>query len=262
MDTADWKILKLEKDAHSPSSFFTGAEACTPLTAELLQKLEADHQRYAHRLGDKVTQPVLSVRLQLQNLLHQHARELSPSAINTLMTANQQLKDALAAIKHIELDLHPRMLDDLGLKPSIEWLLRQYEELSQGWTVQSAIALPEVPLERTLKLAVFRVVQEALSNIYRHARADRVMLCLESQFGRLRLVVMDNGSGIARELTDSGAVGLGLACMQARVRATGGELKISSQPGQGTYLHASWPLPLLKADAQPVDMLWGDERLR
>ncbi|MBU6435969.1 MAG: hypothetical protein KGJ44_01245 [Betaproteobacteria bacterium] len=260
MNTAQWKISDLDNsDAHTPSSFFSGTDVCTPLTAELLQKLEADHRRYAHRLGEKVTQPVLSVRLALQNVLHQYGKDLPPAMVATLVTANQQLKDSLAAIKHIELDLHPRMLDDLGLKPSIEWLLRQYEEMAQNWTVQSVIEVPDVPLDRTLKLTLFRVVQEALSNVIRHARADRVMLCLESQFGRLRLVIMDNGVGMARELADSGAVGLGLACMQARVRATGGEVKLTSQPGQGTYLHASWPLPMAEAPARDMSMRWPEE---
>ncbi len=247
MSKPDWNIVNLDKaDSNGPSSLFSGTDYCMPLTGELLQKLEADHERYAHRLGDQVSQPILSVRMQLQNLLHQHGQDLPPTLSSMLNSANQQLKEALSSIRHVEMDLHPRMLDDLGLKPAIEWLIRQYEQVARDWTVQSVIELPDMHLDAALKLALFRVVQEAFANAYRHASADRVMLRLESEFGRLRLSISDNGVGISRELAESGAVGLGLACMQARVRSTGGEIKITSQPGQGTYIHASWSLSVAK----------------
>ena len=151
---------------------------------------------------------------------------------------------AIDQVHGLALDLRPAMLDDLGLVATLRWYLDQQAQ-RVGYRAQFAAEPAEIGLSLTAATAVFRVAQEALTNIARHARARRVRISLRLRDGALRLVVRDDGVGFDPEATlrrRSGGRGLGLLGMRERASWLGGRVAVRSTPGQGTKVRLTLPL--------------------
>ena len=153
--------------------------------------------------------------------------------------------DALQNIRRYAQDLRPRILDDLGLIAALEWLT---EDLAKNQAIDAGteIAGKERKLPDETQLLIFRIAQEALNNVRKHARASRVTVRLEFLEDRLELTVSDNGRGfeVPKLLGDLASTGkLGLAGMRERVNLLQGKLAIKSTAGKGTTLYAVVPLP-------------------
>jgi signal transduction histidine kinase len=147
---------------------------------------------------------------------------------------------AIQTVKRISGELRPGLLDDLGLAAAIEW---QAQELRKRTDIdfEFRTSPKEITLDRERSTAIFRIYQEALTNVVRHANATRVKLTLQKKPGRILLRISDNGKGIEEEqLSDSKA--FGLIGMRERARFWGGEVKISGTPGKGTVVAVSIPL--------------------
>ena len=136
--------------------------------------------------------------------------------------------------------LHPSLLDDLGL---IDALRAECERFSRREAISSEVKLRDVPesVSRDADLGLFRVTQEALRNVARHARASEVEVTLRRMDGGLQLAVRDNGAGFEPSLKRE-RLSLGLASMRERMRLLGGELNIESAPGCGTRIVAWVPV--------------------
>ena len=148
-------------------------------------------------------------------------------------------------VRAISLDLRPSMLDDLGLESALRWYLGRQAERA-GLTTEFTADLIDVQLPPEVGTACFRVVQEALTNVVRHARARHVRVELRRRGATLRLNISDDGVGFdPREAQARSAHGasLGLVGMQERVLLAGGELIIEAAPGRGTTIRAHFPLP-------------------
>jgi signal transduction histidine kinase len=146
----------------------------------------------------------------------------------------------LERVRTIATELRPAVLDQLGLIASIEWESQQFQRRSG---VQCEISLPEeeIPLDRERSTAVFRIFQEALTNIALHAHASKAAVKVKREDGSLILEVEDNGKGIQQsEIFD--VKSLGLLGMRERALAFGGELCISGAPGQGTLVRLRMPI--------------------
>jgi two-component system sensor histidine kinase UhpB len=145
--------------------------------------------------------------------------------------------DALEDTRQLSRLLRPPILDDLGLGPALQWLGRSIGEAA-GIAVVVEIGDDLPPLGGELQTLLFRVAQEALNNVARHARANSVLLRLVAQQGELRLQVIDDGLGF----DPAEARGSGLGGMRERLRLHGGRLDLRSAPGHGTRLRAVVPL--------------------
>jgi signal transduction histidine kinase len=136
--------------------------------------------------------------------------------------------------------LRPGLLDDLGLAAAIEWQAEEFQDRT-GITCEVAVDLQEASLSRDRVTAIFRIFQETLTNVARHAKASRVDVRLDTQGDRLVLEVKDNGRGITdNEIKDPKA--FGLIGMRERVLALNGECVISGRPGSGTTIVVNIPL--------------------
>ncbi len=155
------------------------------------------------------------------------------------------LQQAIDDCRRIQKNLRPFMLDDLGLLATLSWLTREFQKRSPGLKVGKKFDVEEGAIPQSLKTVIFRTTQEALNNISKHSRTDRVQLALRLAKGTLQLVVRDYGQGFeVREALAKRGVdrGLGLASMRERVEWSGGSFSIQSVLGKGTMVQASWPV--------------------
>lgn len=207
----------------------------TRLTQALLAVQEQERTRLAQTLHDDLGQYVAGIRaracllrlvLDEPPVLEQTARELEEHC--------DHLQQGFRALVH---DLYPVMLQHLPLCEAIGLLARQWQD-SHGIACQLRISGASPALSGPDKAHLYRLVQEALTNIARHAGASQVRIRLQQRSGRLRLLVRDNGCG-ARQ---PARAGVGLHSMAERARSLGGELRIISQPGAGWALALNIPL--------------------
>lgn len=218
----------------------------------LLERLEANEREF-RRLGRAVWRVQEDERRHLARELHdgigqnltalkhrlaQIAAELGPDdALRARMeTAIGLCSDALEDTRQLSRLLRPPILDDLGLAPALQWLGRSVGESSGVAVVVELGELP--PLGGELETLLFRVAQEALNNVARHARANSALVRLIAQHNELQLQVIDDGAGFEPDQ----ARGSGLGGMRERLRLHGGRLELRSTPGHGTRLRAVVPL--------------------
>lgn len=211
------------------------------LSAKVLAAQEAERRRVAHELHDELGQALTAIKINL--LAEQHQRHEGP---NALMAENVRIvEDALQQVRRLALALRPSMLDDLGLAPALRWLIGQTAQRS---AIQVDMDLPNAPqrLDSDTETAVFRIVQEALTNIVRHARARTVLVRMQALAdGNVTVLVRDDGVGfdlarMRREATDGNS--MGLLGMQERATLAGIGLTIDSAPGQGCSVTLRCPV--------------------
>jgi signal transduction histidine kinase len=161
-----------------------------------------------------------------------------------------EVLQTLANLRRLTQDLRPRILDDLGLVPALEWLA---DDLLDQYGVEASVnvedALPE--LSQEAQLLLFRIVQEALRNVGRHSAATRASISLRPYDDRVEMTVTDDGKGFEppKDISDLAMMGkLGLLGMYERARLLGGSFHIRSEPGQGTTVAVELPVAnVLKA---------------
>lgn len=163
------------------------------------------------------------------------------------------MERVLEQVHDISLNLRPSMLDDLGLEPALVWLTNRQAELT-GLKVQVQLDALECRLDPMIETECFRITQEALTNVVRHAQAKAMTVELRKEEGRLHLRVRDNGIGFevagVREKAVRGA-SLGLLSMEERAALAAGGLEFTSIPRQGTEVHAWFPLKWQTPPSRP-----------
>ncbi len=207
---------------------------------------EEERRRLARELHDDTAQALIALSLGLDGLSRAIGK-LDLSAKDAQWLANlQDLADhTLEGVRRACRDLRPSVLDDLGLRAALEWLSDSSSTRGIPCTFTSVgLAQPTTP---EVEIALFRIIQEALSNIWRHSQATQASVELKYFPRFLRLTVHDNGKGFSTEqYLDSGhhsQSGLGLVGMRERALLIGANLEINSSPGAGCTIELSLPLP-------------------
>ncbi len=174
--------------------------------------------------------------------LEQKLVALDPLLCNKVNSMKMLLDDAVRTVRRISSELRPTMLEDFGLPAALEWLGREFQERS-GVRCQVRVPSIEPDISPDQALALFRIAQESLTNIARHAQASEVAINFGLEDEMLMLEVRDNGRGIAEDrIVDPGS--RGIRGMQERARLLGGDTHIHARPGQGTVIRAMLPLSL------------------
>lgn len=211
------------------------------LSRRLLRAQEEERRRIARELHDEIGQVLTAVKLNIEGL----RRHVVPAATDRLERAVVAVDRGLAEVKNLALDLRPSLLDDLGLVPALRWCADRHAR-DTGMEVHATCdplpARPPVEVET----ACFRITQEALTNVARHARASRVWIELRHSTKGLELLVRDDGAGFDPRAAGDGS--LGLAGMRERASLAGGDLQLYSEPGGGTEVRATFPGALAGAD--------------
>ena len=218
------------------------------LSQRVLAVQEQERRRIALELHDEVGQSLAAIKISLQS----HER-LKDQSVTSLIAENLLILDsAWQQVRRLALALRPSMLDDLGLLPALRWMAAQSAARHQ-FEVQFETRATNTAerLAPDLEIACFRIAQEALTNVARHAQAQHVSITLAQDGGTLTMTVQDDGGGFDAQAMRARALGgesLGVLGMQERATLIGGELHIESRPGQGCTVRLSCPWRLADGD--------------
>jgi PAS domain S-box-containing protein len=204
---------------------------------------EEERKHIARELHDVTAQRLVALSHHLEEFTR-NDRPLTPDKPLLLAKLREQVKEALQEVMCFTRDLRPPILDDLGLIPALEWLT---DDLKERFSVEANLRVlgTQRRLSPEAELLLFRIIQEALTNVRRHAQASRVEVTLEFGKDKTRASVRDNGTGFEppKTLGDLSRVGkLGLIGMQERAQLLGSSLKIRSKPGTGTTVVVEAPV--------------------
>jgi two-component system, NarL family, sensor kinase len=210
---------------------------------DLLTGQEAERQRVTSDLHGAVAPVIHMAKFAVERAMQQFVHGSADEALEAMSEASLQLKSVLTELRKISSELRPSLLDDLGLIPTIDWICRRFEETYRKPRVERIIDVREQQVADHLKLEIFRIIQEALSNVARHAEATRAQVTLTLVGDELLATVEDDGVGFdANELFyGSGSLlGIGLLSIRKRICATGGRMLLDSVAGRGTLIGAAW----------------------
>jgi two-component system NarL family sensor kinase len=215
------------------------------LAQQVVDSQENERARLSRELHDGISQMMVSVKLLLESALARFERSevRVPAAEAALSTSLTRLGDTLREVRRISHALRPSMLDDLGVAAALEQLTRELSDESGIKIGFAQIAHTNAPvLPEAVNTVLFRIAQEALTNIVRHAQASSAALALELSNDAVTLTISDNGRGfdVAHAFVGRRS-GVGLRNMRERLEALGGKLSLSSQPG---HTHVSARVPL------------------
>jgi signal transduction histidine kinase len=198
---------------------------------------EEERKRIARDLHDDVAQPMIVLLRKLEEIVE----DVPDSMVPRLCAAMTHVQSLLGDVRRFDRDLRPRLLDDLGLVAAIKWLtavLADRSGIKGEITVRGAVE--NLPPHTSLTL--FRVAQEALKNVEKHSRSQRVNIEIRRDDDRVWMAVADTGQGfVVSEATSEQTDGWGLLGMEERMKLAGGRLTIRSEPGQGTEVIAEAP---------------------
>lgn len=225
-------------------------EQLRALSANLQSAREQEATRISHQVHDELGGTLTGLRWELEALskiIPETADPVRFEAMQQKLVTMLGLTDAtINVVRSIASELRPSILDDLGLTEAIEWQTQQFQART-GIECKCDSSMSSIPLPDQTSTAVFRIVQEALTNIIRHAQATRVSIAMKEENGALVLTVTDNGRGIT-ENEKTSRKSLGLLGMQERAHLIGGNVEIVGLPGAGTTLQVRVPL----SQAQPA----------
>jgi PAS domain S-box-containing protein len=216
--------------------------ALRTLSGRLERAREEERSRLARELHDELGQVLTSTKLDLMWLcdrVRQPGARPSLSLVNKLQSLAGLVELAIAAVQRITTELKPAVLDHLGLEAALEWEATKFHART-GIRCRVESRPAHFELDPLCATVLFRIAQESLTNVARHAHAGAVRLALRKQKNRVVLEVQDNGRGISeRELKNPRSTGL--LGMRERARLLGGELRILATPGRGTRVVVSIP---------------------
>ncbi|WP_448591871.1 HAMP domain-containing sensor histidine kinase [Thermoflexus hugenholtzii] len=223
------------------------------LSQQILQAQEEERARIARELHDEAAQWLTSLLIRQRLLL----RSLPPEMRPEVEELQRMTAAALEHLRRIAMELRPAILDDLGLVEALRWQAEEFQKQT-GVLITLRVQGRIERLPRQVELVLYRVAQEALTNIARHARATRVEVTLNCATEQLELFIADDGVGFDPEaVRRSRARSLGLMGMAERLALIGGTLEIDSAPGKGTRIRARVPAGGPHCLAREV---WHDER--
>jgi len=214
------------------------------LSAHLQQVREAERTRIAREIHDDLGQMLTALMMDLAWLADRVTKPREIATRSQLAEKVEQMSKLVGktmdTVRTIAAELRPGMLDELGLKAAIEWQCADFHKRT-GINCDLLTELEEVALDRATATAVFRILQESLTNVLRHAKATAVMFELDAQADHLVLEIRDNGRGITEaEMTDPRA--LGILGMRERAGMVGGTVDITGADGEGTRVTVRVPL--------------------
>jgi len=211
------------------------------LTTQLLRLRDDERRRLARELHDSVGQMLAAVRMNAA-LIEAESNTLSPQASAAVSENARWIEEISSEIRTISHLLHPPLLDEVGLKSALTWYVEGLaERASMKINLNMSSEIGRLPEE--LEVAIFRIVQECLTNVHRHSGSSTASIRVAISEEAIQVEVMDQGKGIKRErLTElrTAVAGVGLRGMRERARQFGGSLEISSGP-HGTSVTARFP---------------------
>jgi len=217
----------------------TSREELRDLSLHLESVREEERTNLAREIHDELGSLLTGLRIDLSWLAKRTSRE-QELLFAKVKSMYELVDEAIQTVKRISTELRPGLLDDLGLSAAIEWQAQELERRTEI-KFEFTSSPKDIVLDRDRSTAIFRICQEALTNVIRHADATKVKITLKEETNIIILRIGDNGKGIdKKQLSDPKA--FGLIGMMERARFWGGGVKIKGTPGKGTVVAVSIPL--------------------
>lgn len=213
------------------------------LSSQMLRAEETERKRIAGELHDGVGQSLTAIKFGIENALNSLAVPDTRAAAHGLENLVRLVQDTVHETRRLSVSLRPAIIDQLGIVATISWYCREYAHIYTGISVSQQIGIAEDQVPDRLKIVIFRLVQETMTNAAKHSGADIVTVRLSRQGSRLALQISDNGRGFdaaTRFPVTNLSGGFGLISMQERTALSGGVFRIQSRRGQGTRMQAHW----------------------
>ncbi len=208
------------------------------LSHRLVEVQEEERRRLAQELHDEIGQVLTGLKLMLDSSVSL----AGPQLLDRLSRAQYEVNELIGQVRQISLDLRPAMLDDLGLLPTLLWFFDRYKLQTEVEVEFSQTGMENRRLPQAVETAAYRVIQEALTNVARHAGVKLVSVHLLVVEERLVIQIEDRGIGFDPEVVMQGGDSRGLVGMRERVGSLNGELVVESSPGKGTSLIVELPI--------------------
>jgi signal transduction histidine kinase len=203
---------------------------------------ENERRRIAAEMHDHIGQSLTEIKLRLEQVLSGFGDNLPPPEhsrkISQLHAITTKVRDTIDDVRRIAMNLRPSILDDLGVIAAIHWFCDEFHLSHKGIQLLKRIEAEEKHIAEALKIVIFRIIQEALNNVHKHAGARTVRVSLTHSDDRIQLLIQDDGDGFDPK---QNTLGFGLSNMRQRARLSGGKFQILSEPGLGTTIEAIWP---------------------
>lgn len=258
---ADWEAVL--PGMHAPGQAVCDpagyAQACPEAQPDqllLMQELERERQRIAMDLHDGLGPLITLIKLELQNakiLMGKQSGGLD-LARAAIQRAEENVARTFDELRRTVLDLHPVMLDDLGIVHALRWLIRQFELSGTDVSIRSELMEDDGAVPIALKIVIFRICQETLNNVIKHAHASNVAVALDIAGAELQLSIEDDGGGMAIATPDIfNRSGRGLPGIAKRANSSNGKLTVDSAAGRGTRITIRWQLaaPAARSQTEP-----------
>ena len=206
---------------------------------KLVSAYEEERARIARELHDEIGQQLIGMKFVLERAQHFSS---TSEVQESLTTASQILANLTETVRELSLTFRPSQLDDLGLLPTLVWHFKRYTDRTGIKVNFSHVGLENQRFSQTVEITVYRVIQESLTNVARHARTNVVNVLVHADDVGIHLSINDNGVGFDPDGVIHSHMSRGLSGMQERVQLMGGSLHIESSPGQGTTIDVAIPL--------------------
>ena len=213
------------------------------LSAELLEAQEKERGRIARELHDGIGQALSTMKVRLETVAKIARSDVSRIEVEDLENLVPMIRQTIEEVRNTSMDLRPSTLDGLGILPTIDWFSREFQTTYPFIQIEKKINIRETDVPESLRIVIYRIVQEALNNAGNHSGADLVTISLAKTDGEMMLALQDNGQGFNLEdllSADTAERGFGLTSMKERTELSGGSFSIDSSVGQGTTIRATW----------------------
>ena len=217
-------------------------ERMRALAMQAVRAQDDERSRIARELHDSTAQTIAALTYQLTAAAREAGERGQTDLQDRLQELREQAGEVLEEVRMLSHAIHPRVLDDLGLVPALEWLARQTRaHTALDVTVQVDAPVASSAIGDTTAAALYRVAQESLRNVERHARARTARVALRAEGGDVILEVTDNGRGFDLGEAEARRPGMGLFSMRERLGLVGGALDVHTAVGRGTRVRARAP---------------------
>jgi signal transduction histidine kinase len=215
------------------------------LSSKIMEAEENQKRLIARELHDGVGSSLTAVKFALEEKVHSTDKKTMDLDIISLEQILSMIRDTIEEIHRISTNLRPSVIDDMGLVIGLNSLFRELQEIHPDIQIKTQVDTEEEGIPESLKIVIFRILQEALNNVFKYSQADNVRVALKKTNKGLELCVEDNGIGFIPEevLSAHGRTeSMGLSTMKERTELSHGKFEINSRKQKGTTIRAVWPV--------------------
>jgi PAS domain S-box-containing protein len=215
------------------------------LSSELITVQENERKRIALEIHDSLGQSLNAIKFKVSSAMQDLLNHKAKTGMKHFQDLVPIVQEGIEEARRLQMDLRPPILDDLGISATISWFCRQFQKTYANIQIEPLIDIDEEVAPKSLKIVIYRILQEAMNNIAKHSGASLVSLSLTQEENRVALTIQDNGQGfdLSERLNRAGSQrGLGLTSMRERADLSGGTFTIESVKDKGTTIQISWPV--------------------